>query len=180
MNTEQQYQEVVAECRALFAKKLHDYGASWRILRPSSLTDQIMIKALRIRSLETKAEQRVDEDVDNEYIGIVNYGIIGLIQLERTPSDKPDLSPEEALELYDQLIEETYQLMVDKNHDYDEAWRKMRISSITDIILTKIFRTKEIEDLAGKTLVSEGIAANYQDMINYAIFALIKLRFDKV
>ena len=180
MNTEQQYQEVVAECRALFAKKLHDYGASWRILRPSSLTDQIMIKALRIRSLETKAEQRVDEDVDNEYIGIVNYGIIGLIQLERTPSDKPDLSSEEALELYDQLIEETYQLMVDKNHDYDEAWRKMRISSITDIILTKIFRTKEIEDLAGKTLVSEGIAANYQDMINYAIFALIKLRFDKV
>lgn len=139
-----------------------------------------MIKALRIRSLETKAEQRVDEDVDNEYIGIVNYGIIGLIQLERTPSDKPDLSPEEALELYDQLIKETYQLMVDKNHDYDEAWRKMRISSITDIILTKIFRTKEIEDLAGKTLVSEGIVANYQDMINYAIFALIKLRFDKV
>ncbi|WP_296929037.1 DUF1599 domain-containing protein [Porphyromonas sp.] len=180
MNTEQQYQEVVAECRALFAKKLHDYGASWRILRPSSLTDQIMIKALRIRSLETKAEQRVDEDVDNEYIGIVNYGIIGLIQLERIPSDKPDLSSEEALELYDQLIEETYQLMVDKNHDYDEAWRKMRISSITDIILTKIFRTKEIEDLAGKTLVSEGIVANYQDMINYAIFALIKLRFDKV
>ena len=180
MNTEQQYQEVVAECRALFAKKLHDYGASWRILRPSSLTDQIMIKALRIRSLETKAEQRVDEDVDNEYIGIVNYGIIGLIQLERIPSDKPDLSSEEALELYDQLIEETYQLMVDKNYDYDEAWRKMRISSITDIILTKIFRTKEIEDLAGKTLVSEGIAANYQDMINYAIFALIKLRFDKV
>lgn len=180
MNTEQQYQKVVAECRALFAKKLHDYGASWRILRPSSLTDQIMIKALRIRSLETKAEQRVDEDVDNEYIGIVNYGIIGLIQLERIPSDKPDLSSEEALELYDQLIEETYQLMVDKNHDYDEAWRKMRISSITDIILTKIFRTKEIEDLAGKTLVSEGIAANYQDMINYAIFALIKLRFDKV
>lgn len=180
MNTEQQYHEVVAECRALFAKKLHDYGASWRILRPSSLTDQIMIKTLRIRSLETKAEQRVDEDVDNEYIGIVNYGIIGLIQLERTPSDKPDLSPEEALELYDQLIKETYQLMVDKNHDYDEAWRKMRISSITDIILTKIFRTKEIEDLAGKTLVSEGIVANYQDMINYAIFALIKLRFDKV
>ena len=180
MNTKQQYHEVVAECRALFAKKLHDYGASWRILRPSSLTDQIMIKALRIRSLETKAEQRVDEDVDNEYIGIVNYGIIGLIQLERIPSDKPDLSSEEALELYDQLIEETYQLMVDKNYDYDEAWRKMRISSITDIILTKIFRTKEIEDLAGKTLVSEGIAANYQDMINYAIFALIKLRFDKV
>lgn len=180
MNTKQQYYEVVAECRALFAKKLHDYGASWRILRPSSLTDQIMIKALRIRSLETKAEQRIDEGVDNEYIGIVNYGIIGLIQLERIPSDKPDLSSEEALDLYDQLIEETYQLMVDKNHDYDEAWRKMRISSITDIILTKIFRTKEIEDLAGKTLVSEGIAANYQDMINYAIFALIKLRFDKV
>ena len=179
MNTEQQYHKVVAECRTLFAKKLHDYGASWRILRPSSLTDQIMIKSLRIRSLETKSEQRVDEDVDNEYIGIVNYGIIGLIQLERTPSDKPDLSSEEALELYDQLIEETYQLMVDKNHDYDEAWRKMRISSITDIILTKIFRTKEIEDLAGKTLVSEGIAANYQDMINYAIFALIKLRFDQ-
>ena len=180
MNTEQQYHKIVAECRTLFAQKLHDYGASWRILRPSSLTDQMMIKALRIRSLETKAEQRVEEDVDNEYIGIVNYGIIGLIQLERTPSDKPDLSSEEALELYDQLIEETYQLMVDKNHDYDEAWRKMRISSITDIILTKIFRTKEIEDLAGKTLVSEGIAANYQDMINYAIFALIKLRFDKV
>lgn len=170
---------MVAECRTLFAQKLHDYGASWRILRPSSLTDQIMIKALRIRSLETKAEQRIDEDVDNEYIGIVNYGVIGLIQLARTPSDKPDLSPDEALLLYDQLIEQTYQLMVDKNHDYDEAWRRMRLSSITDIILTKIFRTKEIEDLAGKTLVSEGISANYQDMINYAIFALIKLRFDQ-
>lgn len=178
MDTQQQYHEIVAACRALFAKKLHDYGASWRILRPASLTDQIMIKALRIRSLETKAEQCIDEGVDVEYIGIVNYGIIGLIQLARTPSDKPDLSPEEALELYDQLIEQTYQLMVDKNHDYDEAWRKMRISSITDIILTKVFRTKEIEDLAGQTLVSEGIAANYQDMINYAIFALIKLRFD--
>lgn len=179
MNTEEQYHKVVAECRTLFAQKLHDYGASWRILRPSSLTDQIMIKALRIRSLETKAEQRIDEDVDNEYIGIVNYGVIGLIQLAHAPSDKPDLSPDEALLLYDQLIKQTYQLMVDKNHDYDEAWRRMRLSSITDIILTKIFRTKEIEDLAGKTLVSEGISANYQDMINYAIFALIKLRFDQ-
>lgn len=177
MDTQQQYNDIVAECRTLFANKLHDYGASWRVLRPSSLTDQIMIKALRIRSLETKEYKCVDEGIDNEYMGIVNYGIIGLIQLSRQPSDKPDLSPEETLKLYDQLIAQTYQLMADKNHDYDEAWRKMRISSITDIILTKIFRTKEIEDLAGKTLVSEGIAANYQDMINYAIFALIKLRF---
>ena len=166
-------------CRSLFEMKLHDYGAAWRILRPESLTDQIYIKAERIRSIQTRGEAHIQEGIDAEFVGIVNYGIIGLIQLERTPSDKPDLSPEEALELYDQLIEKTYQLMVDKNHDYDEAWRKMRISSITDIILTKIFRTKEIEDLAGKTLVSEGIAANYQDMINYAIFALIKLRFDQ-
>lgn len=176
-DTKRQYDEIVTVCRTLFANKLHDYGASWRILRPSSLTDQIMIKALRIRSIEMKGEQRVDEGVDSEFVGIVNYGIIGLIQLSRTPSDRPDISADEALELYDEYIARTYSLMADKNHDYDEAWRKMRVSSFTDIILSKIFRTKEIEDLNGDTLVSEGIAANYQDMINYAIFALIRLRF---
>jgi len=167
----------MAECREVFAKKLHDYGAAWRILRVPSLTDQIFIKANRIRTLEMK-EALVAEGIRPEFIGIVNYAIIGLIQLELGFAEKPDdLTQEQALEAYDRHAEESLQLMLRKNHDYDEAWRGMRISSYTDLILTKIFRTKQIEDLGGKTLVSEGIDANYMDMMNYAVFGLIKLTF---
>jgi len=167
----------MAECREVFAKKLHDYGAAWRILRVPSLTDQIFIKANRIRTLEMK-EALVAEGIRPEFIGIVNYAIIGLIQLELGFAEKPDdLTQEQALEAYDRHAEESLQLMLRKNHDYDEAWRGMRISSYTDLILTKIFRTKQIEDLGGKTLISEGIDANYMDMMNYAVFALIKLTF---
>lgn len=167
----------MAECREVFAKKLHDYGAAWRILRVPSLTDQIFIKANRIRTLEMK-EALVAEGIRPEFIGIVNYAIIGLIQLELGFAEKPDdLTQEQALEAYDRHAEESLQLMLRKNHDYDEAWRGMRISSYTDLILTKIFRTKQIEDLGGKTLISEGIDANYMDMMNYAVFGLIKLTF---
>ncbi len=167
----------MAECREVFAKKLHDYGAAWRILRVPSLTDQIFIKANRIRTLEMK-KALVAEGIRPEFIGIVNYAIIGLIQLELGFAEKPDdLTQEQALEAYDRHAEESLQLMLRKNHDYDEAWRGMRISSYTDLILTKIFRTKQIEDLGGKTLISEGIDANYMDMMNYAVFALIKLTF---
>ena len=167
----------MAECREVFAKKLHDYGAAWRILRVPSLTDQIFIKANRIRTLEMK-EALVAEGIRPEFIGIVNYAIIGLIQLELGFAEKPDdLTQEQALEACDRHAEESLQLMLRKNHDYDEAWRGMRISSYTDLILTKIFRTKQIEDLGGKTLISEGIDANYMDMMNYAVFGLIKLTF---
>ena len=166
----------MAECRSLFAGKLHDYGAAWRILRPSSLTDQIYIKANRIRSIETKGVTMVDEGIRPEFVGIVNYAIIGLIQLERGYSEKPDdMTEDEALEAYDKYAAEALQLMLRKNHDYDEAWRSMRISSYTDLILMKVFRTKQIESLGGDTLVSEGIDANYMDMLNYAVFGLIKL-----
>jgi hypothetical protein len=174
-NTEQQFDAVIRTCRDIFAKKLSDYGSSWRIMRPASVTDQIFIKANRIRSLETKKEAMVDEDTRSEWIAIVNYGIIGLIQLESGYAEKPDLSGEEALKLYDRHIQQAKTLMLAKNHDYDEAWRLMRISSYTDIILQKLNRTKEIEDKNGATLISEGIDANYSDMINYAIFALIKI-----
>lgn len=176
-NTTKQFEAVMNECRSLFEKKLHDYGASWRILRPQSLTDQIFIKAKRIRSLEVKGVSFVDEGIRPEFIGIVNYGIIGLIQLEKNYSDTVDITNEEAMQLYDKHSNEALQLMLKKNHDYDEAWRSMRISSYTDFILTKIQRTKEIENLAGATLVSEGIDANYMDMINYAVFGVIKLTF---
>lgn len=165
----------MAECRSLFEKKLHDYGASWRILRPESLTDQLFIKAKRIRSLEIKKEAKVDEGIRPEFIALINYGIVGLIQLERGYVDEVDLSNEEAITLYDHFASEALELMLKKNHDYDEAWRSMRISSYTDLILQKINRTKEIEGHDGKTLVSEGIDANYLDMINYSVFALIKL-----
>lgn len=165
----------MAECRSLFEKKLHDYGASWRILRPESLTDQILIKAKRIRSIEVKGVSMVDEGIRTEFIGIINYGIVGLIQLAKGYSDAVDITNEEAMQLYDNYSEAALQLMLKKNHDYDEAWRLMRISSYTDFILTKIQRTKEIEDLAGATLVSEGVDANYMDMINYAVFGVIKL-----
>lgn len=170
----------MAECRALFSKKLHDYGAAWRIMRPSSVTDQIFIKANRIRSIETKGVTLVDEGIRPEFIGIVNYAIIGLIQLELGYADNADaMSAEEALAAYDKHAESSLQLMLRKNHDYDEAWRAMRISSYTDLILMKIFRTKQIEALEGGTLVSEGIDANYMDMMNYAVFGLIKLTFEE-
>ncbi|MBO4786143.1 MAG: DUF1599 domain-containing protein [Prevotella sp.] len=174
-NTEEQFRAVMKECRDLFWKKLHDYGASWRILRPSSLTDQLFIKAKRIRSLEIKQESLVGEGIRPEFIALINYGIVGLIQLERGYVDSVDLSPEDAMALYDSHADEALQLMLRKNHDYDEAWRSMRVSSYTDFILTKLQRIKEIEDLAGNTLVSEGIDANYMDIINYAVFGVIKL-----
>jgi len=178
MTTEEQFRAVLGECREVFAKKLHDYGAAWRILRIPSLTDQLYIKANRIRSLELKREARVNEGIRPEFIGIVNYAIIGLIQLQYGFAEKPDdMSVETALAEYDRLAEESLQLMLRKNHDYDEAWRGMRVSSYTDLILQKIFRTKQIEELDGATLVSEGIDANYMDMMNYAVFGLIKLTF---
>ncbi|MFA4045780.1 DUF1599 domain-containing protein [Prevotella sp. PCHR] len=177
LNTEEQFGSVMAECRALFEKKLHDYGASWRILRPSSLTDQLFIKAKRIRSLEIKRESLVGEGIRPEFIALVNYGIVGLIQLDRGFTDEVDLSVDEAMALYDTFAGEALQLMLKKNHDYDEAWRSMRISSYTDFILTKIQRVKEIEDLEGATLVSEGIDSNYMDIINYAVFGVIKLTY---
>ncbi|MBP5772296.1 MAG: DUF1599 domain-containing protein [Bacteroidaceae bacterium] len=176
MTTEEQFRAVMAECREVFAKKLHDYGAAWRILRIPSLTDQLYIKANRIRSLELKREARVDEGIRPEFIAIVNYAIIGLIQLEHGFAEQPnDMGVEEALAEYDRLAEDSLQLMLRKNHDYDEAWRGMRVSSYTDLILQKIFRTKQIEELDGATLISEGIDANYMDMMNYAVFGLIKL-----
>lgn len=166
---------MMTECRTLFERKLHDYGASWRLLRPTSLTDQLLIKARRIRSLETKKKAMVDEGIRPEFIGLINYGIIGLIQLEQGYVDAADMTAEEALSLYDRHAGEALALMLRKNHDYDEAWRAMRVSSYTDIILTKLQRIKEIEDLSGETLVSEGIDANYMDIINYAVFGAIKL-----
>jgi len=178
MNTEEQFESVIAICRNLFEQKLNDYGASWRIMRPESITDQIFIKAKRIRSLELKGFSKINEGREPEFIAIVNYGVIGLIQLNLHFSDTIDISDSEALALFDQYISEAKELMYNKNHDYDEAWRSMRISSYTDIILTKVYRTKQIEKKEGKTLVSEGIGANYMDMINYALFALIKLQYE--
>lgn len=175
--TKRQFDEVIAICRDLFSKKLRDYGAAWRILRPESVTDQIFIKANRIRSLETKKESKVQEGIFPEFIGIVNYAVIGLIQLELGYVDGIDITPEEAVRLYDKHITASKELMYAKNHDYDEAWRSMRVSSYTDLILMKIYRTKEIESNMGETLVSEGVDANYMDMINYALFGLIKLHF---
>ena len=173
--TEKEFRSAMSECRTVFEKKLHDYGASWRILRPSSLTDQLFIKAMRIRSLEVKNVSLVGEGIRPEFLALVNYGIVGLIQLEKGYSDNTDISPEEAMALYDKYADETLGLMLKKNHDYGEAWRGMRVSSYTDFILTKLQRIKEIEDLGGKTLVSEGIDSNYMDIINYSIFGIIKL-----
>lgn len=178
-DTNAQFDAVAAQCRSVFSKKLHDYGAAWRILRPQSVTDQIFIKANRIRSLETKGNAKVDEGIRPEFMGIINYGAIGLIQLELGTSGCVDLTEEEAMTLYDQKIAQAKSLMLDKNHDYDEAWRSMRIPSYTDLILMKIHRTKQIEDLDGVTLVSEGIDANYLDMMNYSIFGLIRMEFDE-
>ena len=176
-DTKQQFEHVIAVCRDLFSKKLHDYGPAWRILRPSSVTDQIFIKANRIRSIETKGVTLVDEGIRSEFIAIVNYGIVGLIQLELGYAEAADMTNEEALMLYDKYAKTSLELMLAKNHDYDEAWRSMRISSYTDLILMKIYRTKQIESLSGATLVSEGIDANYMDMINYSVFGLIKIEF---
>lgn len=178
VDTTAQFDRALARCREVFVKKLHDYGASWRIMRPESVTDQIFIKANRIRSLETKGISKVGEGILPEFIAIVNYGAIGLIQLALGYADTDDITPERGIELYDKLIADTRALMLRKNHDYDEAWRSMRVHSYTDIILQKLLRTKQIEDLRGATLVSEGVDANYQDMINYAVFAIIKLTED--
>lgn len=173
-DTNKQFEKVLAVCRELFSKKLYDYGASWRIMRPESLTDQIFIKAKRIRTLETGAENLVGEGINSELIGIVNYGLISLVQLDLGYSDSCDITADEAMELYDKKAQLTLELMKKKNHDYNEAWRGMRTSSYTDLILTKIWRTKQIEELGGETKVSEGVDANYMDMINYAVFGLIK------
>ena len=174
-NTSAQYDHVVSKCTEIFKKKTIDYGTAWRILRSSSLTDQIFIKANRIRTIQESKKSKVDERFDSEFIGIINYCIMALIQIERGIVEHPDLSSDETLMDYDSKISETKQLMLDKNHDYGEAWRDMRVSSLTDLILQKLLRVKQIEDNAGQTLISEGIDANYQDMINYAVFALIKL-----
>ena len=168
--TEKQFKETLEGCRTLFAKKLHDYNASWRMLRPSSLTDQLLIKARRIRSIEVKGKAMVEDDIRSEFVALINYGIVGLIQLEKGFADSVDITNDEALALYDKYASEALQLMLRKNHDYDEAWRMMRVSSYTDFILTKIERVKEIENLGGGTLVSEGIDANYMDIINYSVF----------
>jgi hypothetical protein len=174
--TIQEYDEAIAKCKDIFVKKMKDYGVAWRILRLSSLTDQIFIKAQRIRSIEIKGEQKVNEDIRDEFIAIVNYSIIALIQIEKGIVDQPDMDPDEIIPLYDTFYNNSKLLMESKNHDYGEAWREMRVSSLTDLILQKLLRVKQIEDNNGKTLISEGIDANYYDMINYAIFSLIKLK----
>ncbi len=179
MTTSEQFDQVIKNCKNIFDKKLQDYGASWRVLRPSSLTDQIFIKAERIRTLEIKKVQKVKEGIYNEYIGIINYCIISLIQMELGFLDKLHLKNDKIIILYDKYAYKSKQLMERKNHDYNEAWRSMRITSYTDLILMKLFRTKQIEDNDGKTIISEGIDANYYDIINYAIFALITLNENK-
>ncbi len=173
-NTAKEYDHIIAKCRDIFAKKMHDYGTAWRILRSSSLTDQIFIKAQRIRTIEELKEKKVDEGVEDEYIGIINYSIMAIIQLNLGTSSE-ELDHQKALGLFDKRFSEAKDLMLKKNHDYGEAWRDMRNSSITDLILMKILRIKQIEDNKGQTLISEGLEANYLDMINYAVFSLIKL-----
>lgn len=174
-NTNQQFDLVTGHCKQIFSAKTKDYGPSWRVMRPSSLTDQIFIKAKRIRKIETSGENFVGEDLKGDFQAIVNYGIMALIQCEKGYADHIDMTAEQCLKAYEHHMERTKTLMCDKNHDYDEAWRSMRISSFTDIILTKLNRIKEIEDNSGKTIASEGVEGNYQDIINYSIFALIKM-----
>ncbi|HEY0740398.1 MAG TPA: DUF1599 domain-containing protein [Chryseosolibacter sp.] len=171
-----EYKEVIATCKALFEKKTRDYGTAWRVLRLPSITDQIYIKAQRIRSIQEKGIQKVSDPIKDEFVGIINYCLIALIQMQLEKSDKLDMKFEELEQYYDRAANETFDLLQNKNHDYGEAWREMRVTSITDIILMKLLRVKQIEDNAGKTLVSEGVQANYQDMINYSVFALIKLK----
>lgn len=172
--TSDQWKDIVSRCKNLFDKKMEDYGPSWRILRPTSLTDQIFIKANRLRSIEDKGKQMVEDNIEGEYIGIINYCVIALIQIELKDDPDIDLDVKKASELYDKHAKITHDLLMNKNHDYGEAWRTMRTSSFTDLILQKLIRVKQIEDHLGKTLVSEGIDANYQDIINYAVFALIR------
>ncbi|MBS1505104.1 MAG: DUF1599 domain-containing protein [Bacteroidetes bacterium] len=173
--TAHEYKEVMAVCKTLFAKKTHDYGTAWRVLRLPSITDQIFIKAQRIRSIQEKGSQKVEDSIKDEFIGIINYCLIAMMQMNLVDSSKMEMSFEELEPMYDAAANETFELLQNKNHDYDEAWRDMRVGSMTDIILMKLFRIKQIEDINGKTLVSEGVKANYQDMINYAVFCLIKL-----
>ncbi len=177
--TNRQYEAVIKLCEEIFLTKMKDYGTAWRILRTSSVTDQIFIKANRIRSIEVKGIQKVEDDFRAEFIGIINYSIMALIQLELGVADDPEMDKDYTLELYASFFNKAKLLMEDKNHDYDEAWRLMRISSYTDLILMKINRIKQIEDNHGKTIISEGIDANFYDIINYAVFALIKLEFDQ-
>lgn len=174
-NTSAEYEAVINVCKGLFMKKTYDYGTAWRILRPESITDQLFIKAQRIRTLEEKKVSKVGEDITGEYIGIVNYCAIAMMQLDCAPNAPVELDPETVSKSFDSYVTETKDLMFAKNHDYGEAWRDMRISSLTDLVLMKILRVKQIEDNKGQTLASEGIKANYQDMLNYAVFALIKL-----
>lgn len=175
-----EYKAVISTCKTLFEKKTRDYGTAWRILRLPSITDQIFIKAQRIRSIQEKGIQKVGDPIKDEFVGIINYCVIALIQIELRDSQEMDLSFEKLEPLYDSAVKETFELLQIKNHDYGEAWREMRVTSMTDIILMKLLRVKQIEDNAGKTLVSEGVKANYQDMINYAVFALIKTTSDNV
>jgi Nucleotide modification associated domain 1 len=177
--TETEYRSIIAICKALFDKKNKDYGTSWRILRLSSITDQIFIKAQRIRSIQMKGQQKVADDIKGEFIGIINYCVIALIQCELGVENEVNLTSEQINELYQKHVNQTIDLLMNKNHDYDEAWRSMRVSSITDIILMKLLRTKQIEDNQGVTLISEGVEANYQDMINYAVFALILMEGER-
>ena len=174
-NTNKQFETIIGLCKEVFMAKMKDYGSSWRVLRPSSLTDQIYIKASRIRSIEAKGQQKIHEGIQPEYIGIVNYSVIALIQIDLDPLEEIDQGIEETEKLYDTYINRAKDLMLDKNHDYGEAWRNMRLSSLTDIILMKLKRIKQIEDNAGKTFVSEGVDSNYYDIINYSVFALIKI-----
>jgi hypothetical protein len=179
-DTSQQFTQIITQCQAVFEAKQKDYGTAWRILRLSSLTDQIYIKANRIRSIQVKGDQKIDEGITPEFIGIVNYSVMALIQLERGIAESADLKPEEAVKEFTKHLFTARDLMMNKNHDYGEAWRNMRVSSLTDIILMKLLRIKQIEDNQGKTLVSEGLDANYQDIINYSVFALIKLTLENV
>ncbi|MBS1491156.1 MAG: DUF1599 domain-containing protein [Bacteroidetes bacterium] len=173
--TAHEYNQVMSVCKELFLKKTHDYGTAWRVLRLPSITDQIFIKAQRIRSIQLKGSQKVEDSVKDEFIGIINYCLIALMQMHLTDSDKTELTRQEVEPLYDRFVADTFSLLQNKNHDYDEAWRDMRVSSMTDIILMKLHRVKQIEDNRGKTLASEGVQANYQDMVNYSVFCLIKL-----
>ena len=174
-HTVNQFDEIISACRSLFVKKMSDYGSAWRILRLPSLTDQIFIKAQRIRSLQDQNVQKVEDNIEGEFVGIINYSTMAMIQLDLGVATQPDLEVDQATELYDQMVLETKTLMLDKNHDYGEAWREMRVSSLTDLILQKLLRVKQIEDNDGITQVSEGVKANYQDILNYAVFALILL-----
>ena len=173
--TSVQYDKAIKLCKDLFIKKMKDYGTAWRNLRPTSLTDQIFIKAQRIKSIESKGTQKIGDDIKGEYIGIINYCDIAMIQLELADDSRVELPADEVERLFDKHVDATKKLMEDKNHDYGEAWRDMRMSSLTDLILMKVFRVKQIEDNLGKTIISEGVDANYMDMMNYSVFALIKL-----